>query len=220
MLVLAPVIGIALAPDKRAAVKRWLWVCLVGGLPLLVWAGRNQVVLGQFTVSTQTGVAVWVGNSSRARGSSFGYWWASPEILDVARRHPRLREASEPEKSAIYLQEAVSYVRAAGLRRFVWLEARKLALFLLPIDSYLGFLWAMALTLPLVPLGVWAQARSSPSRADVAFNVAWVLSPLLTTLLTFHEARYRFCAAPALLVFAYSGWGVLFGRVRTMLGRR
>lgn len=204
MLPLALCLGLVLARGSRRLVAAWILLVSFAVLPSVAWATRNRVRVGVFSVSSQSGVAFWVGNNESARGSSRGGWWESPELAELVRQHPELLTASEGEKAKIFSRETLAYMRARGVARFLWLEARKLALFFYPVDADWGFLPGVAAALLLAPFGLpalWHRRH----RMETTFLATLAAGALITVLICFHESRYRFTAMPAFVIAAALG---------------
>jgi len=204
MLPLALCLGLVLARGNRRLVAAWILLVSFAALPSVAWAARNRARLGAFALSSQSGVALWVGNNETARGSSRGGWWESPELRELTKRNPEILTAREGEKSEIFRQEAVAHVRARGLARFVWLEARKFALFFYPVDADWGFLPWIAAAFVLTPFGLPALWRHR-HRMETTFLGTLAAGALTTVLICFHETRYRFTAMPAFVIAAALG---------------
>jgi len=213
MLPLALGVGLLLARGRRRTIAAWLLLVALAALPSLAWAARNRARVGLFSVSSQAGVALWVGNNETARGSSRGGWWESPELRALAERHPELLTAGEGTKSQIYTHEALASVRRHGLARFLWLESRKLALFFYPVDADWGFLPGVAASLALAPLGLAAFWRRR-ERMETTFLATLAAGALSTTLICFYETRYRFAAMPAFVILGALGLERLAGAIR------
>jgi hypothetical protein len=199
MLPLALGLGLLLSRGDRRRVAAWITLVAFATLPSLAWALRNRASIGSFGLSSQFGIAFWVGNNATARGSSHGGWPESAELRDVVGRHPEVLTAPEGRKSTIYVREALAGIRARGLGQMLWLESRKLALFLYPVDADWGFLPGVGLALLFAPFGlsaIWRERR----RMESTFLVSLAAGTLATVLICFHESRYRFTAMPAFVV--------------------
>ena len=185
-------------------IRRLLVFSAVAFASLSGWGIRNYLVFHRLILeSSQQGLVLWVGNFDGARGSGNGRWEHTPAMASLLERHPELLTVSELEKSEIYRADAIRTIRRAGIRRFVVLEARKLALFFYPFEIEYGFQPFFAVMILFVPFGLW-RLRS----ARDGTTILWLSSAgsvLLSSLVTYHEARFRICAAPGMVAIAAVG---------------
>lgn len=213
LFLVVPILGLSAWVWRRDLGKgaaRLGIAAIVAALPMCAWSVRNYLVLGTLSPSTQGGHAIWLGNNVEARGSSRADWRETAALRHLIAGHPELSGASETAKSTIYMEAAVQGIRERGWRHFLWLESRKAILFFHPGDATYGFMWWLVPILLLNVPGVvlaWRQFFGE----QTLFLAATIASPAVTTLIYFHESRYRYLAEPALVVFA-SLAGVLLWR--------
>ncbi len=199
LVVACPIAWLWLRGAKRLAVSLSLAVFVVLGS----WSARNLVVMGVFTVSTQT-MELWEGNNAWARGS------ASLDNLDLQLQHlieknPGFRQLGEKDRSRVFFREAVSEV-INNPGRFLGLVPRKLILFFSPYSPYLGFDWLYALLLPWSFAGFFMLARDRQQRDKLWILAGPVAAVGVIALLTIGEPRFRHPIDPFLITSA--GWGM------------
>jgi 4-amino-4-deoxy-L-arabinose transferase-like glycosyltransferase len=101
-IVMIPLCGIPSGGTRGQVLQRWGW--LVAGLLLVVtpWMARNQNCIDRFTVSTNTGVNLYIGNNPN---SGAGYNQPDPSAIF-------LDSASEAHDDSVGFAKAIQYIAA------------------------------------------------------------------------------------------------------------
>lgn len=225
------------SPPARATRRRLVWaVLLVLGavVPLVPWAARNRVVVGEWTLTTPNlGQNFAMGNHPDATGTYLpqrrGHASGEQEQAEWVREAERAagRALTPREVSDYYLTAALAWVRAnpaAWLR----LTLRKCGLtwgaYELPDteDYYLyqehaGVLrgldrvWHFGVLAPLAAAGVVLTAGQW---RHLWWLYGWLLLTTLAVAVFVVFARYRLPLVPVLVIFAAAALGEAAARLR------
>jgi len=197
---------------------RRLWIAgLVALIVLLPWPLRNYLVFGEFSLGSQGGWNLLIGNNAAARGSWDAMMWSGehwntqnyPVLRDLSERHPGLLDGnghySEREANKILQQEAIDWA-SANASALPWLLGRKLAIVFYPANfEGRGISWVTALGfLAFVPgllLYVGRCWKRLESAEFLIFTIP-ILCICIVTLIFFAEYRQRFIMEPFMLLFA------------------
>lgn len=193
--------------------RRFAIVAAVIGTIGLPWVVRNQFVVGSPTLTTGTGITLWIGNNAAATGSTTTA--DGRPILDLV---PEMRDAvwgqSEVQQDRLFTEAAVRYM-AEDPGRTVRSVSQRFALFWsfgpstgasYPrwwLVAYQVYYWPLVL---LAALGV----ASLLQRRDRAAAILLVLAPLSVALaqsIFYVDTRHRWVVEPIILVL--SGLGVV-----------
>ncbi len=177
---------------KRTVLVPALLQSLVVLAVVFPWAGRNQAVLGKFTVSTIGGCTFWGANNELV-ASTPGYrgsWVPITMMLDDA--WPK--QGTEVERDAAAWQRGLAFVREHP-GEFAILLLYKVWHVMTPYHgtendlARYSFFIAWLVTGPLVLLGLWWIWR----RDGAAFLLLMlpILSLLVTTLVFYGSVRFR-----------------------------
>jgi 4-amino-4-deoxy-L-arabinose transferase-like glycosyltransferase len=212
LVLLAPLgaawLAVATPRGTWAGSGRAALVLLGAAAALVPWMWRNHERLGMFTLASQR-EPLFLGNNAWARGSYDGEFISDPrgrqfEWLNA--RHPGFAGRSEIEKSRIYAQEAVAFMREHP-RREAWLVARRGLLFFSPLretdDGDLALDWTFgAVVLLCAPAIGWIVAARD---RGALLLVVPVLAVLATCLAVLFLPRYRYPAEPMMVALACQG---------------
>lgn len=173
------------------------------------WVGRNALVLGTPTLSTQRGCTFWGAHNDVTFTSPkyAGTWVNCSELVDAG--HPIA--GGEVVRERLAFAYGVASVRS-HLPALPYLTAMKMWRLLSPFFDTPNrvALWVMAagwmLAAPFVLAGLWfAWRRRRATRPAFAVLLAPMLALLATTVIFYGSTRYRDSMAPVLVVFAAIG---------------
>jgi hypothetical protein len=154
-----------------------------------VWVGRNRLVTGRFTYSSESADVLWQGNNQWARGAWPGRWTTNPQHAYLLERHPSLDAMDEMQVSDVMRAE-FRHDLAANPSRIAWLLPRKAIIFFSP-RSYLGTDW---IYLAILPLCVYCTARilrRGDNRQPLILFLGSVAAVLVVCLVSFGDPRFR-----------------------------
>jgi len=228
-LLFAPAIllwlGVVHRANRREAVKGVIAFLLAIATILLPVTARNYTVGGEFQLATSAfGSVFYIGNSEDATGDYRslrpGRGDARYELSDahLLAEQEVGRALSSSEMSRYWARKAVEYI-VNNPGDWLRLMGRNLAIAVsatervdtedqythadasLPL-RWSGYVFNFGLLAPLAVFGVWA---AWPQRRRVAILVVLAVIYLLSILLFFVNARYRFPLVPFLILFASVG---------------
>lgn len=194
-------------PDRRMALA-----CLAALLTLLPWMVRNELAMGFFGISTNTGMNLYVGNNPRATG---GYQGTFPqEIISASGNERRLDSVSTHLATEYVLGEPLRFVQNAVRKtaRLLASEGELLVFALsndgpgrsyrerhaeLPASAKVLVNAPSLLVLLLGSLGLIAAGKSFGKTSTLLL----VGTIVLTTAVFFGSSRFRFPATPFLVMF-------------------
>jgi len=193
--------------------KRFVLVAMIAVLTLLPWMLRNELHMGFFGISTNTGMNLYVGNRPDATGGYRGNF--PPEIAAAAGDELRLDSLSTSLATGYIMSEPLSFVANAGLKlaRLIASEGELLVLALsadsadISYRERLSYLSPAAKVLVNLPSFVFLlfgiagliAARPSTGRTSALLLVA---SIVLTSIVFFGSSRFRFPAMPFLVMYS------------------
>lgn len=186
--------------------------CLVLG----IWIVRNRMMMGAFTISTESAQTIWCGNNQWARGSWPGEWAQadSRQRQYLQSRHPEFDAAGELERAAIFRDEALQEIRHHPFRALRLLP-RKALIYFSPV-SYLGLDWMYAACGFFGLIGLGMLLKQPSTRAIGWLLLTPVVAVLMICMLTFGDPRFRHPVDPMIVTAA--GFGVSVPRGRSRIG--
>jgi len=220
-LVLLPAFFLAIAfLSRQAALKQRLSVvALVSLIVLLPWPVRNYLVFHEFSLSSQGGRHLWLGNNASARGSYDGLMvndFAHPEryppLKDLNERYPGLIDMSqydEAQASHILRGEAIDWMKKDA-SRLLWLLWRKLAITFYPTNfengNKVNIITAciFLLFVPGFALHLYHSLAGLTPRATLLLATP-IVCMCAVTLIYYAEYRARFVMEPFMILFAFYG---------------
>jgi len=206
--------------------KRFLTAFLYGlfvSLSLGIWVVRNYVVMGKPVLSTQTDSFYW-GNNAWTRGSMHGDVflmppWTAPQVLDLVKKYPDIRNFSEIQLSEVWPREGFAYLKEHP-RRAVWLWGRKLIIYVLPLQIWgYGFYKLHYVYLLLLIATIFAFWRVK-DRKEYFLLLLPFFGVWISTLLTFAMDRYRYSIEPFIIILGSFGLIELFSYLKQRVLRR
>lgn len=203
---------------RNQASFRRLWIAaLVAIVVLLPWPMRNYLLFGDFSLGSQGGWNLLIGNNATARGSGDGNIWTAgkwriqqyPILKDLNEKYPGLLDGSkhysEREANKIFQREAIDWA-SANASVLPWLLGRKLAILFFPANFLSeGISWITAVGfLAFVPglLLYIARCWNGLESAEFLILTVPILCICLVTLVFYAEYRQRFIMEPFMLLFA------------------
>lgn len=223
-LVLLPgfFLAAAVLSQGRELRRRLATVAVVSLIVLAPWPLRNYLVFHDFSLSSQGGRHLWLGNNSSARGSYDGVLWREgpmnaqqhPALKVVDDKYPGLIDMSrfdETQASRVLRDEALRWMKG-NLPTMSWLLWRKFAVTMFPTNFENGNkvnVLTFAVFLLFVPgclLFLYHHAKGLAPRESLL-----VLTPLVcgfaVTLIYYAEYRVRFVMEPFMILFVFYGIG-------------
>jgi 4-amino-4-deoxy-L-arabinose transferase-like glycosyltransferase len=175
-------------------------------LVIAPWIVRNEIVLGEATVSTVGGATFWGAHNDivRQHAALWGSWLPQSDLVDAA--HPLA--GTEVQRESLEWKYGLEFVRQ-NLKMMPILVGAKILRLLSPVEptENRAVFWSFALswicTLPWVAAGIWLLFRRHASPA--LFLLAPVVAALLTTVVFYGSIRFRDAMIPILIVFAAHG---------------
>lgn len=185
---------------------------LFAGILIGAWVMRNWIVMGKPVLATQTDT-LWIGNNPWSRGSLDGEIWSkgveAKQFKYLQAIHPNILEMSEIERSDMFLNESINYVKAHPMH-FIKLIPRKTAIFFGPFQNWsFGFYkyhYAFSLMLILAAIGL-LKLRDKETRMKIVLLVMPIVGVLFVVLLTYALDRYRFTIEPFVILLGMIGLG-------------
>jgi 4-amino-4-deoxy-L-arabinose transferase-like glycosyltransferase len=238
VLVLAALIGLSLLIRNAHFRKRVIFAAIVAALILLPWPIRNYLVFGDFSLSSQGGIQLWLGNNAEARGSIDGRMYDEgynrpqdfPLLRQLEEKYPgivRMAGYDETQAKDILRKEAVSWMKdhPAALAR-LWMKKLAITLYPANFGSYnkVNILTAgvFLLFVPGLLLYLRQCAKGQAAPEFLSFTVP-VVCLCLVNVLFFAEYRTRLLMEPFMMLFAVYGAQQLWERIalsRAQVGSR
>ena len=206
---------------QNPMLKKQIWVVAFVSLAVLSpWPIHNYLAFHDFSLSSQGGRHLWLGNNAYARGSYDGVMHAeastSPErfplLKDLDERFPGLidmTEYSETQVNRILRHEALNWMKA-NVDALPWLLMRKLAITFYPTNyennNRVNIFTATVflLFMPGLALYVWRCIAGSAPREFLLLLMP-ILCMSLVTVIFYAEYRVRFMMEPFMIMFAIYG---------------
>ncbi|TAJ10890.1 MAG: DUF2079 domain-containing protein [Nitrospirae bacterium] len=220
VLVLAGIVVLALVLRNVQFRRNVLVAVFVAVVILLPWPVRNYLVFGDFSLSSQGGIQLWLGNNAEARGSIDGRMYDEgysrpqdfPLLRQLEEKYPGLvymQGYDETQAKAILRKEAVDWI-VANWRAVPDLWLRKLAITLYPANFGTGkkinLLTAMVFLLSLPGVGLYlyrcAKGLAPPEFLSLTLPIVCMC---LVNVLFFAEYRTRLLMEPFMILFAVYG---------------
>lgn len=217
VLVLGGLVVLALALRSARFRRNVLVAVFVAGMILLPWPVRNYLVFGDFSLSSQGGIQLWLGNNAEARGSIDGRMYDEgysrpqdfPLLRQLEQKYPGIiymQGYDETQAKAILRKEAVDWM-VANWRVVPELWLRKLAITLYPANFGTGkeinLLTALVFLLSLPGLGLYlyrcGRGLAPPEFLSLTLPI---VSMCLVNVLFFAEYRTRLLMEPFVILFA------------------
>jgi 4-amino-4-deoxy-L-arabinose transferase-like glycosyltransferase len=161
---------------------------------VLPWLGRNYFIFKKVSLTSESGIAFYIGNNPMAKGGGGSSFLKSAEY-----DHEKFKGQSEFEANSLYFKEGLKYIISHSQRTF-WLSLKKvIILWYFKGDGVIN-VWYLSL-LPLAILGIFFSFAKPDKSAPLLFITIFIYFSFIAACM-FGEPRHRYSIEPYLIIFA------------------